>query len=336
MSLSGSIRDNAVRNGGSMREHDATCAIVEGADGLDLLHRISTNDLRNGPGARAVETVFTTEKGRIIAFVDVVVTPARTILCCSAETMGPLIAWIAKYTITEDIHIQPLSPSYAVIKAIGGNVHSLHTELEPLLAPEGRVGNVYWGPAVTIWPVPFGTIPGVRILAGPESVGRVEEALEACHLTWLEAEQAETIRILEGVPRWGREITHDRNPLEIGLRGAISFTKGCYIGQEVIARLDAYEKVQRELAGLEILAEGSPGAGEEAGWEVYAGDEAIGRVTSLSARLDDGSRRALALVRAGRLAAGARVTLRGGALVVPADVARLWPDGDRGKRDEGR
>ncbi len=67
----------------------------------------------------------------------------------------------------------------------------------------------------------------------------------------------ETFRIARGIPDIGRELTNDFNPFEVGLRDAISMTKGCYIGQEVIARLDTYQKVKRKLVGI-LFAETCP------------------------------------------------------------------------------
>ena len=68
----------------------------------------------------------------------------------------------------------------------------------------------------------------------------------------------ETYRISRGIASRGRELTDAFNPYEAGLRETISFTKGCYIGQEVIARLDTYQKIKRKLIGLDFR-EGSPG-----------------------------------------------------------------------------
>src|SRR4030095_4779257 len=63
-------------------------------------------------------------------------------------------------------------------------------------------------------------------------------------------EAYEMVRIEFGVPRFGRELTIDQNPLEARLDDAISWTKGCYVGQEVIARLDSRQKVSKLLVGL--------------------------------------------------------------------------------------
>jgi folate-binding protein YgfZ len=63
-------------------------------------------------------------------------------------------------------------------------------------------------------------------------------------------EALEMVRIEQGVPVQGNELNEDANPLEAGLLDHISFNKGCYIGQEVVARLDTYDKVQRKLVGV--------------------------------------------------------------------------------------
>ena len=63
-------------------------------------------------------------------------------------------------------------------------------------------------------------------------------------------EAYEALRVGLGAPSYDRELSEAYNPLETGLWGSISFTKGCYIGQEVIARLDTYQKVQKHLVSL--------------------------------------------------------------------------------------
>jgi folate-binding protein YgfZ len=69
------------------------------------------------------------------------------------------------------------------------------------------------------------------------------------------ADAFECYRVLEGLPAGGHELTEEWNPLEAGLDAAVSFDKGCYVGQEVVARLHTYDKVSRSLVGLELPAE---------------------------------------------------------------------------------
>jgi folate-binding protein YgfZ len=84
------------------------------------------------------------------------------------------------------------------------------------------------------------------------------------------------IRVESGMPDWGTEITQDYNPHEARLTHAISFTKGCYTGQEVIARLDTYDKVQKYLMIIELAEKPS----QDPPMEVYIEDEHVGHLTS--------------------------------------------------------
>jgi folate-binding protein YgfZ len=86
----------------------------------------------------------------------------------------------------------------------------------------------------------------------------------------------DVLRIEAGIPVYGRELREDYNPLEANLRKFVSFTKGCYIGQEVIVRLDTYNKLQRRLVGFIFDTRG----GVERNARVLFNDEEIGLVTS--------------------------------------------------------
>jgi folate-binding protein YgfZ len=93
----------------------------------------------------------------------------------------------------------------------------------------------------------------------------------------IDAEVVEAWRILSGLPAPGHELTDEHNPLEAGLRDAVSFTKGCYVGQEVVARLNTYDKVSRILVRLEL----PPGAPVPApGAAVLRDGRSVGAVTS--------------------------------------------------------
>ena len=91
--------------------------------------------------------------------------------------------------------------------------------------------------------------------------------------TQLESNQFENIRISLGFPKFGMELTEEFNPLEAGLIDHISFNKGCYIGQEVVARLNTYDKVQRKLVKLswDGLLEGN---------EIFSRGKGVGVITS--------------------------------------------------------
>ncbi len=88
---------------------------------------------------------------------------------------------------------------------------------------------------------------------------------------------SEADRVLAGRPAGGAELTEDYNPLEAGLRDAVSFDKGCYVGQEVVARLNTYDKVSRALVGVNLPDAAPP---PEAGSPLHRDGREVGRVTS--------------------------------------------------------
>jgi folate-binding protein YgfZ len=107
----------------------------------------------------------------------------------------------------------------------------------------------------------------------------------------------EVARIERGVPAFGSELNEDHNPLEAGLIDSISFNKGCYVGQEVVARLNTYDKVRRRLAvlrwpaggvsvdgvsvGDEVTSKAAPGGGTAGGGATGSGT-ALGSITSVA------------------------------------------------------
>jgi folate-binding protein YgfZ len=86
----------------------------------------------------------------------------------------------------------------------------------------------------------------------------------------------ESLRVEQGRPVADQELTEEHNPLEAGLWESVSFNKGCYIGQEIIARLDTYQKLKQQLWGVRLAD------AVEAGTPVTVEGDTIGRVTSVA------------------------------------------------------
>jgi folate-binding protein YgfZ len=148
-------------------------------------------------------------------------------------------------------------------------------------------------------------VPDWTLMAPAGQAAAVGEALRAT-APELDAATYDAIRIERGVPAWGRELSDQVTPLESGLQNAISYSKGCYTGQEVIARQTNYDKISRRLAGLRL------GAGE---WEQLRGAKvgsASGRpgfVSSVAWSTGLGGPIALAIVPRDLADPGADVTI---------------------------
>jgi aminomethyltransferase len=104
-------------------------------------------------------------------------------------------------------------------------------------------------PGGVAWKARMGEVGGIEVLCDPEAADRLHPPG-----TELPGAQAafEVLRIEAGRPAFGLEITEDTIPLEVGLWDAVSFTKGCYIGQEIIARMDSRGKLAKRLTGIRL------------------------------------------------------------------------------------
>lgn len=271
---------------------------LSGRDGLDLLHRLSTNDLLSLKHGETALTVLTTEKGRIVDAIRVLRRGEDCLLLTSIGAEDLLLGWIEKYTITEDVELKIVTGETCMVSLLGpGALQTLETVREGSSRPEGFApGDVIPGSASEIHLV-VPAAGGERLWSHFTSAGVVPIGIHA----------REILRIMHGVPGRPGELNLDFTPYDVGLTEAISYTKGCYIGQEVIARIDTYQKARRSLIGLSSRAPAvAPGT-----LVINAAGEEAGRVTSWSSAGLDDWWFGLAVVRSDRARHGETVTLQG-------------------------
>ncbi len=292
--------------------HDATYLgrlKATGDDALDLLNRLSTNevaDLKPGQGA---PTILTTDRGRILDVIIVVNTGDHVLLLTSTGLQVPVIEFLDKYTIMEDLTVEDVSLTTAMLAVWGPKsseylADAAGTNLDGL-APYASISTELGGCPARIISCPFSEMPGYYLICSMEDASTVWQSIADSGATPMGAAASEAARVAHGMPAHGSEMGDDFNPLEAGLIGAIDFAKGCYIGQEVIARLDTYEKVQKYLVRL-AFADGStvtPGS------ILTQEGKAVGKVTSLVSDPSTGQDIGLAYVRTLHAVAGTRLEL---------------------------
>lgn len=268
-----------------LSEHGRRIWRQSGKDGLDLLHRISTNDLIHGPAQRAVPTLFCTEKGRLVDSAEILVVGAEQFMISSTESADQLVAWIVRFTFHEEIELHDLSSEFSTLLLLGNNAINTARDFTILPADcsQGELCTSFDG-AVHAWIARFGVVPCVRILASNSGRERLVDAMRARAVWHVESPQAyHLLRVLHMAPAAAHEISDSHNPYEVGLTYAISYTKGCYIGQEVIARLDAYKKIQNQLY---LLCSRNSCTPPRVGESVSNAGGSIGNVTSAAAFKD--------------------------------------------------
>ncbi len=208
----------------------------EGADVFDFLHRMSTNDILSLRDGEARRTVIVNEKGRVIDLVTVIRTGDRALLLGSPGLGPELARWFEKFIIMDDVRIAGGADDARVLAFYGPR-------------SPGLAGSLSGGRSIVR--EDLGSIPGYILVPSVDDdtgTGIGTPPVTLTDLPEIDNVTIETVRIEERVPATGRELGPEVNALEAGLKKYISFSKGCYIGQEVIARLDTYRKLQKILS----------------------------------------------------------------------------------------
>lgn len=270
---------------------------VAGTDAAEFLNGLVTNDvkaLRPGAGCHAA---LLSPKGKMRAELAVLRTDAELLLDCEPSLVAPLVAILSGYvpfsrSALEDrtaatgvVHVEgPAAP--AVLRAAGLGEPSP----EPYAHHEAAVD----GAAVRVVRVTRAGETGFALLASRDNTARVAGLLARHGASPAAPPVLEAGRVEAGIPRWGAELDESVLPNEAWLeRTAISYAKGCYLGQETVARLKAYGHVNRHLVAL-LLPPGCPAGPGDA---VRAGTEKVGAVTSAADSPLHGRRVALGFVR---------------------------------------
>ena len=266
--------------------NDAGILRLTGEDARDLLNRLSTNLIDPGsePGTTAV-TVLTSDRGRIVDLVYVVHCGDHQLLLTSPGQQQNVINFLDKYTIMEDLDVADITDQTGLLTLTGPRA----TEILRQTPHDG---------ALVIQHPPNPDDPHTQptyhlLIDDADAASRIAAAMESGGAISISAGSAEALRIIQGRPAYGSEMSDAYNPLEAGLIGVIDFHKGCYIGQEVIARLDTYQKVQKYLVSLQF---------EAADADVNTAYSTEGIVAALpGVRLNDDEGKAMGLVTSAAL-----------------------------------
>lgn len=288
-----------------------------GDDALDLLNRMSTNEVLNLEPGQGAPTILTTDRGRILDLIGVVNLGDYVLLLTSPGEQQSVIDWLDKYTIMEDLTVEDITTETAMLTVFGPTSQST-LEAAGLqlgqLPPYHTMSCTIAGHEVQVIHRPQGDLSSFDLVLSPEAVPDVWQHLTESGITPVGTQAYEAARVAHAIPEYGREMGDAYNPLEVGLIGSIDFHKGCYIGQEVIARLDTYQKVQKRLVMLRFSDEAQVSEGASL---LYEGQE-MGAVTSVSKTPTTGEVIGLGYVRTASATVGARLDL--------ADPASGWAE----------
>ena len=323
---------------------DRTQIEITGKDRVAFLHNFCTNDIKKIKPGEGCEAFITNTKGRVLGHVFVFVEENAIWLETVPHAAEPLLEHLGKYILAEDVELHDRSAEYGelfvsgpdafdlVIRPVVCMVSEVPNSLElyghcvqdlseealyrcvrrvDLLGAEGFLVSVKREDIAEFWR--FLHDPARTLQADAEK-SRESLILELRSGSKMRRRPAgslafHALRIEAGMPLYGIDISEDNLAQEVGrTKQAISFAKGCYLGQEPIARIDALGHVNRELCGLTLASCSAPPAGRVVKSE--DGSKDIGSITSSALSPLDNTPRALAYLKPQYLTAGMRVSVQ--------------------------
>jgi folate-binding protein YgfZ len=258
--------------------------IVSGRDRATYLQGLLTNDIAALPSGRGCYAAYLTAQGRMITDVYVYELGDLMLLTLDRGVKDAVLAKLDQFIFGEDVQLGDATDTFSEIAVIGpqsGPVLAaiVGSDAFGSLPEHGNLRADWSGTSVIVTRVTDTGEPGYDVFLDTAQRARFTEALRAAGVPALDDRIADAIRIEAGVPVFHRDMDEDTIPLEAGIESrAISFTKGCYVGQEVIIRVlhRGHGRVARKLVGIAFDGTRTPAPGSV----IRSGDREIGQVTS--------------------------------------------------------
>ncbi len=253
---------NILKNGSAIRINSNAAVIqLEGKDTLEFMHRVSTNAVKDLKPFEKKNTLFLNAKGRFIDRTTLINLENFYLLIGNLDGNKKLFNWINKYIIMEDIKTADVTNDYKLIELIGPQSESYLTLLVgddiKKLGSENVISTNADGFSFYLFRNSLinGKISFQILIEKERSDEFIEYMLNnksVFDVGMISDETYGVARIESGNAALPNELNDKYNPHEVNLIHEVCFKKGCYIGQEVIARLDTYDKVQKKMIGIII------------------------------------------------------------------------------------
>ncbi|MGB7442342.1 MAG: folate-binding protein [Coleofasciculaceae cyanobacterium] len=252
---------------------------ISDEDRLHYLHNQSTNDFQKLQPGQGCDTVFVTSTARTIDLATAYVTQESVLVLTSPHRRQKLGEWLDRYIFPMDrVILKDISKEMEIFRLIGPESEALLAKLGVEMSlSQANASHQEFSLGELQVRVAVGSglaLPGYTLLVDVGEAASLWEKLATAGAIPLGDRVWEQLRIEQGRPSPDYELTEDYNPLEAGLWQTISFDKGCYIGQETIARLNTYKGVKQQLWGVRLQKAAQLGA------TVMLGTEKVGKLTS--------------------------------------------------------
>jgi len=253
---------------------------AKGDDVLDLIDRLSTNEVSKLKYNSWIDTVLTTNKGRIVAQIRLLKSPKQILILSDNNILAKIIEWIDFYTFSEDVEFENISESTSLFSLIGPSSEAIIKNITNLSNINSNVGSsistCIEEKDLILNFDQIGDIPKIDLILDGHFHQKLISLADKQNISELTPNIYNVFRIENRLPVHGAELIDKYNPLEANLLDNISFNKGCYVGQEVVARLNTYDKVRMQLVFLYLGKNCDP----TAEMAIISGSNQVGILTS--------------------------------------------------------
>jgi folate-binding protein YgfZ len=276
---------------------------VSGADRARLLHAMTTNHIEQLKPGEGCYTFFLNAQGRILGDANVLCLEDQILLDTEPETRQKLFEHLDRYIIADDVTLDDTTDRLSTIAVEGPQAAQMLAELGAPLS-EKPYSSTEWG-ARTVARLNSTGSDGYFLFVRAEEKADLLEHLEKAGAIAATPDDARIVRIEHGRARYGEEITERYLVQETDQLHAVHFSKGCYLGQEIVERVRSRAQIHRVLRAIQIDSPEAPAPGTK----LTAGEAPAGEIASAVYSPAFGKVVALAYVRVPYSEPGAQIAI---------------------------
>ena len=254
---------------------------VGGEDHKKFLQGLLSNEVESLAAGAGCRALLLDVKGHVVVDFDVFVATDSLVLNGETDCLEAALATLQRYVLASAVTLDDQRGHVEVVGVVGPGAETLLRDAGidvPQQQAGAHITGTIDGTDVRVTRA-FASCAGLQLHVPAERFDNVRKILQDAAgeaFAELDAATSEVLRVEAGEPRWGAEITGEEFPQEAGLDAAISYDKGCYLGQETVARIHYRGQVNRLLRGLKLDARAAAGA------ELVHDGKRAGRITSVA------------------------------------------------------
>ena len=251
---------------------------VSGKDAATLLHHLTTNDIKHLKPQTCGDAVLVSNKARVLDWLTILRLDDDFLVLTSPNRRDIFAPHARRFILfRQDVQIEDISKSTAMFGIFGPDADKVLSSLcETSSIAVGEVRELHCSGATVMAARTHRLPAGGGFWLWSEDGAQLQRMVRESGVPLVDAETYNVLRVESGLPATGLELTEDINPWEANLDTSISLNKGCYNGQEIIARLNTYQKIKQRLRGLRLESPLEMGTAAQ----LFSDGRAAGTVTS--------------------------------------------------------